>query len=345
MKTLSKGSGFTLPLSALTAQDVLDAVPSIAHGSVMAELVRHAHEELLKGSLKNGQPFGIDDLVRKIDEVAPQLDAKAQSVTPAKSRVQSLSRLPYIGRPFDWEKQVTPGCFINIDCRGMLTSDLRVIVAAIARDLQRLAKAKRLPFVAFSIDEAHLVAPAGEDTVCLQVLRELARIGRHLRLGLILTTQSPQDMDKSILKRLLTRFLHAIEPDQLDALRGVFSDASQELVRQLPKLPQGVCVVTGAYETIRHATLIDVRERLTTHGGATPDIWSDLAKQGFATKQSPLKNAVQTTPAARNGTPVPRAVSTVLQRRDAAASEVVEGQVVNGPNDDFDDVNDIFAEE
>jgi DNA helicase HerA-like ATPase len=189
-----------------------------------------------------------------------------------------------LGVPFDWEKALKPGAFINIDCRNFLVSDLRVIVAAIARDLQRLARAKKIPFVAFSIDEAHLVAPSQEETVCLQVLRELARIGRHLRIGLILTTQSPQDMDKSILKRLLTRFLHAIEPDQLDSLRGIFSDASQDLVRQLPKLPQGVCVVTGAFETIRHATILDVRKRKTTHGGSTPDIWSDFKTREWVGK-------------------------------------------------------------
>lgn len=277
--------GFTLPLSALTAQDVLDAVPSIDSKTVMAELVRHAHEELLRESLQTGNHFMVNDLVEKIKEVAPVLDAKSNSSVPAASRVQSLNRLTYLGQPYDWETALKPGAFINIDCRGFLVSDLRVIVAAIARDLQRLAKAKKIPFVIFSIDEAHLVAPAQEETVCLQVLRELARIGRHYRIGLIMTTQSPQDLDKSILKRLLTRFLHAIEPDQLEALRGVFSDASKELIKQLPKLPQGVCIVTGAFETIRHATVIDVRDRKTTHGGGTPDIWSDFAERGWDSKK------------------------------------------------------------
>lgn len=276
--------GLTLPLSALTAQDVLDAVPSIDPRSVMAELVRHAHEELLKESRRTGGHFLTAALVKKIEEIGPVLEAKKASIYPAMSRVQSLDRLPYLGAPFNWQEALQPGAFINIDCRGFLISDLRVIVASIARDLQRLARAKKIPFVVFSIDEAHLVAPANEDTVCLQVLRELARIGRHYKIGLILTTQSPHDLDRSILKRLLTRFLHAIEPDQLDALRGVFSDASKELVRQLPKLPRGACVVTGAFETIRHATVIQVRKRITTHGGATPYIWGELAAGGRVRK-------------------------------------------------------------
>jgi DNA helicase HerA-like ATPase len=200
-------------------------------------------------------------------------------------RAQSLDKIPYIGSPFDWEKKLVPGAIINIDCRGMLISDLRLIAAAIARDLQRLAKANKIPFVVFSIDEFHLVAPNNDAVVTTQVLREIARIGRHYRIGLILTTQSPSDVDRAILKRLLTRFLHAIEPDQLDALRGVFSDASPELIQQLPKLPIGTCVVTGATETVKHATVIDIRRRHTIHGGQTPDVWTDFAKRGWTGKK------------------------------------------------------------
>jgi DNA helicase HerA-like ATPase len=209
----------------------------------------------------------------------------AGTLRPAMQRAASLADIPYIGRPFDWTTHIVPGALINIDCRGLLVSDLRLIVASIARDLQRLARRGDNLFTVFSIDEFHLVAPNDDKSVTTQVLREIARIGRHYKIGLILTTQSPQDVDRAILKRLLTRFLHSIEPDQLDALRGVFSDASESLIKTLPKLPQGTCIVTGAFETIRHATTINVRQRLTKHGGETPDIWRDFAARGWIGKR------------------------------------------------------------
>ena len=278
---------FTLPLSALTAADVVEAIPAINKGTNIETLVQFAHEQLLKErSLVRGDQFGVADLCKKIEEIAPQLEMKANTWRPAQLRAQSLDRLPYIGKSFDWEEQLTPGRLINIDCRELLITDLRLIVASIARDLQRLARRKRLPFVVLSVDEFHLVAPHNEDLVASQVLRELARLGRHLRIGLILTTQSPSDVDRSILKRLLTRFLHAIEPDQLDALRGVFSDASPALVKKLPKMPVGTCILTGATETIKHATMIGVRTRATTHGGGNPPIWDDLANRGWTAKKS-----------------------------------------------------------
>lgn len=278
--------GFTLPLSALSSADVVDAVPSINKGTNMETLLRFAHESLAK-QVQNGRRrhFGVDDLVEHIDDCAKTLEITSKAtVEPTKLRTGSLNRLTFLGQPYDWVGKLQPGAFVNIDCRSLSITELRLIAASVARDLQSLARQRAIPFTVLSIDEFHLVAPADDAAVTTQVLREIARVGRHYRLGLVLTTQSPADVDKSILKRLLTRFLHAIEPDQLTALRGVFSDASEDLIRTLPKLPQGTCIVTGAFETVRHATVIAVRPRRTTHGGATPDIWSDFAERGWTGK-------------------------------------------------------------
>lgn len=293
---LVPGRDFQIPVSALSSADILEAVPSINPGTNMETLLRFTHESLQKDVMQGRRPFfTVDDLVNQLDRCAFILEMTTGSgndkkpdrrtVEPTKLRTQSLNRLTFLGKPFDWVAALQPGAVINIDARDLLLSELRLIAASVARDIQRLAKARAIPFVVLSIDEFHLVAPNNDTVVATQVLREIARVGRHHRIGLILTTQSPSDVDRSILKRLLTRFLHAIEPDQLDALRGVFADASTDLVRSLPKLPQGVCIVTGAFETVRHATLVQVRERRTTHGGATPNIWDDFEKRGWPVKR------------------------------------------------------------
>jgi uncharacterized protein len=281
-------NGFTLPLSSLTPDDVIDSIPGMRSGTNYETLIRYAHEALLRErTIARGEHFTVADLVAKIALVAPDLHMEAAgTLRPAQQRARSLEYVSYIGDPFNWEECLQPGAIINIDCRGLLVSDLRLIVASIARDLQRIARRGNNIFTIFSIDEAHLVAPNDDKSVTTQVLREIARIGRHYKLGLILTTQSPADMDRSILKRLLTRFLFAIEPDQLDALRGIFADTSENVIKMLPKLPQGTCILTGSYETVRHSALINVRERLTVHGGGTPNIWADFAARGWPTKRA-----------------------------------------------------------
>ena len=80
----------------------------------------------------------------------------------------------------------------------------------------------------------------------MRVLYELARMGRHVRTGLLLSSQSPADLDRSVLKRLQTRFVFALERDQLTAIGGIQADLGEELLARLPKLPRGVCAVTVA---------------------------------------------------------------------------------------------------
>jgi DNA helicase HerA-like ATPase len=291
---LLPGDGFTLPLGSLTREDLIEAVAGVNRGTNIETLVGYTFD-VLRREIAQGRrsAFSVDDLVTEIETQAPHLKMEAaNTLRPAQQRVRALERLKYIGTRFDWVGALQPGAFINIDCRGLLLGDLRIIVAAVARDLQDLARTKRIPFTMLSIDEFHLVAPNDDKQVSTQVLREVARIGRHYRIGLILTTQSPADVDRSVLKRLLTRFVHSIEPDQLDALRGVFADAPAEMIRSLPKLPQGTCVLTGVAETVRHATVVNIRRRVTHHGGATPDVWADIRARGWADKK-PLSRVIE----------------------------------------------------
>ena len=293
------GKGFTLPLGSLTREDVLDAVAGVNRGTNIEILIGYTFDILQREIARHERTeFTVNDLVAAIGEQAPHLNMQAPgTLRPAQQRVQALERLNYIGSRFDWIGALQPGAFINIDCRGLILGDLRIITAAVARDLQNLARARKIPFTVLSIDEFHLVAPGDDRLVSTQVLREVARIGRHYRLGLMLTTQSPADVDRSVLKRLLTRFVHTIEPDQLDSLRGIFADAPPEMIRSLPKLPRGTCVLTGVVETVRHAAVVDIRTRVTTHGGATPDVFSDLRMRGWPGKK-PLSGIIPDDPQA-----------------------------------------------
>jgi uncharacterized protein len=295
-RNVRPGEGFTLPLGSLTREDLLEAVSGVNRGTNIETLIGYAFDSLRREIARGRRSaFNVDDLVAEIETQAPVLNMQAaNTLRPAQQRVQALDRLNYIGPRFDWEGALRLGAFINIDCRGLLLRDLRIVTAAIARDLQALARQEEIPFTVLSIDEFHLVAPNDDKMVSTQVLREIARIGRHYRLGLILTTQSPSDVDRAVLKRLLTRFVHTIEPDQLDALRGIFADAPPEMIHSLPKLPRGTCVLTGVAETVRHATVIDVRARVTTHGGATPDVFGDLRARGWPGKE-PLTEIIEDT--------------------------------------------------
>lgn len=66
------------------------------------------------------------------------------------------------------------------------------------------------------------------------------------------------------------------------ALQGVRSDATPDMLNKLPKSPVGTCILSGTYETVKHAVLVKIRvlETKESDGGQAPDIFSEVEKHG-----------------------------------------------------------------
>jgi len=285
---------FGLSLSLITSAELLQVAPNIQEGTIYAELIELAHDRLR--SEKKGQPFTFADLVAKIQEIGKQTDAKAPSVNTACSRVLALEHDPVVGGNFDFVEAVVKHRLVVLDCRYLTLRQTRLIAAAAARELQRVGRemARKAEagdksaadwFSIFMVDEAHQVAPSDEGVVSSQVMFEIARMGRHVRTGLVLISQSPSDLNPSVLKRLQLRFIFALEKDQLRAIQGVMADLDERLVAKLPKLPRGVCGVSGSSELVRHGFLMRVRERRTPVGGTTPKVFAGRTKTPLKTSR------------------------------------------------------------
>ncbi len=279
-ENLIPGKTLTVKLSSLTEPEVIGFLPYLHE--LHEQIITRAFLELKKRA-KDG--FTIDDLIRESERVGAVFGAKTPTMNIVKARIEALKLIKIIGRGINWSSILKPASFINIDCRGMSHSELQAVAGAVGRELLNLRMRKTVPPLVLSIDEAHMFIPQGEESPSSQVLREVIRWGRHYGVCLILLTPSPTDIDRKTIRITNTRFIFAIEPDQLEALKGVFADAPQEIIQRLPKLEQGTCLITGSRETVRHALLVKVRSRKTTHGGTTPDIVGE-AKNFIAPKEN-----------------------------------------------------------
>lgn len=285
--TLPDAKKFGLSLSLITSSELIQIAPNVQEGTVYAELIELSHERLKIE--KKGAHFTFDDLQRKMNELAKLQDVKAPSLGIAVNRIRALEQDPIIGGSFDFIQELINHKLVVLDCRFLSLRQTRLIAAAAARELQRKGREMAQKAVAsdkdaFSwftllmVDEAHQVAPHDENVVSSQVMFELARMGRHVRTGLVLISQSPSDLNTSVLKRLQTRFIFALEKDQIRAIQGVTADLDERLIAKLPKLPRGVCGVSGSSELVRHGFLLSVRQRHTPVGGSTPKVFDARKK-------------------------------------------------------------------
>jgi DNA helicase HerA-like ATPase len=222
--------------------------------------------------------FGLNDLIQKMQEDAPTLDVKPNSLQIGLIRTQSsIQRHDFLGERTNWVQLLKDSPVINIDCGHLDQSQVQLVVGATLRELTNLRVRKEIPPYVIVLDESHLLVPEGEDSPCKQVIRENIRIGRHYGICMILITQSPVDIDKKTIRQCNTRFIFALESDQLDSLRGIKADATEDMLKRLPKMPRGTCLLSGTYETIKHAIPIKFRsDRKTKEGGGAPDIFREI---------------------------------------------------------------------
>lgn len=167
---------------------------------------------------------------------------------------------------------------LSIKCNHLRSNRLQTVATALLRELQDLRLRGFIPPYVAVIDEAHLFVPEGEGSPCKQIIREGVRIGRHHGIAMVLMTQSPVDIDKRAIRQCNTRLVFALEPDQLDAIRGIKADASEEMLRALSKMPRGTCLLSGTYESVKHTIPVKIRRRHTkeAEGGKTPPIFKEM---------------------------------------------------------------------
>lgn len=279
-KALISGKDFNIRISSLTDRELIELVPT--DSDLQKEIITAAFLEL-KDEISAGKrtEFLIDDLVAQVEKVAPALTKSKSSIELSIMRTKFLKRQDIFGEGVgraNWPKLMTP-C-LAIQCKHLTSSKLQTVATALLRELQDLRLQNFIPPYVAVIDEAHLFVPHDEGSPCKQIIREGVRIGRHHGICMVLLTQSPVDIDKSVIRQCNTRLVFALEPDQLDAIRGVKSDASEEMLRALPKMPRGTCLLSGTYESVKHTIPVKIRERFTkdSEGGKTPDIfvgWQD----------------------------------------------------------------------
>lgn len=279
------GRDFTIRVSSLTESELLDLLPAAMRKSdLQSDIVAKAFGELQSQLQSDGvAKFTTQDLLDKIADVAPSLVAKpgevARVIDTTQRRTQSLMSDPIFGagiQKADWRKYMYPCMAIN--CKSLTNNQLQTIATAVLRELQNLRLKNHIPPYVMVIDEAHLFVPQDSGSPCKQIIREGVRIGRHHGICLVLMTQSPVDIDKSVIRQCNTRLVFALEPDQLDAIRGVKADAAEEMLRALPKMPRGTCLLSGTYESVKHTIPVKIRERTTkdSEGGKTPDIFEEM---------------------------------------------------------------------
>ena len=155
-----------------------------------------------------------------------------------------------------------------------------LIARIIFEFMQRIEKRGCFPVV-LVLEEAHHYIPEISQTQrqirARKVFEKIAKEGRKFGLSLLIASQRPSELSKTIMAQCNSFIVHRIQnPEDQQYFRSVISSVSHELLNQLPALPQKTALVLGDCVTAPiQVTIRDVNPTPDSRDPRFSEIWSD----------------------------------------------------------------------
>lgn len=96
------------------------------------------------------------------------------------------------------------------------------------------------------LEEAQNYIAEEKDSVAKTVFERIAREGRKYGISLVVSSQRPSELSKTVLSQCNSFIIHRLQnPDDQKYVRGLISSANADLLEQLPIIPQQHAIITG----------------------------------------------------------------------------------------------------
>lgn len=152
--------------------------------------------------------------------------------------------------------------------------------------LSRFDKEKRgiIPVV-IALEEAQNYIPEvnrkDRESISKKVFERIAREGRKYGLSLVVSSQRPSELSKTVLSQCNSFIVHRIQnPDDQNYIRKLVSSANSEILSQLPTLPQQHVIVMG--DCVRTPIVARMNDANPRPNSNNPEFISNWLKEDVA---------------------------------------------------------------
>jgi len=152
--------------------------------------------------------------------------------------------------------------------------------------LSRFEKSKRgsIPVV-IALEEAQNYIPEvnrkDRESISKKVFERIAREGRKYGLSLVVSSQRPSELSKTVLSQCNSFIVHRIQnPDDQSYIRKLVSSANSEILNQLPTLPQQHVIIMG--DCVRTPIVARMNDAKPRPNSNNPEFISNWLKDDVA---------------------------------------------------------------
>lgn len=125
------------------------------------------------------------------------------------------------------------------------------------------------------LEEAQNYIAEEKESIAKTVFERIAREGRKYGLSLVVSSQRPSELSKTVLSQCNSFIIHRLQnPDDQKYVRGLISSANADLLEQLPIIPQQHAIITGdCVRTPIQVRIDDVTPTPNSHNPSFIENW------------------------------------------------------------------------
>lgn len=152
----------------------------------------------------------------------------------------------------------------------------------------RLSESDRGKFpIVIALEEAQNYIPeknsGDKESIAKKVFERIAREGRKYGISLLVSSQRPSELSKTVLSQCNSFIIHRLQnPEDQKYVRQLVSAANEDILQQLPILPQQHVVIMGdAVRTPVQARMNNANPRPNSHNPKFIENWTKNLPVGF----------------------------------------------------------------
>ena len=128
------------------------------------------------------------------------------------------------------------------------------------------------------LEEAQNYIAESKESIAKTVFEKIAREGRKYGISLIVSSQRPSELSKTVLSQCNSFIIHRLQnPEDQKYVRGLISSANADLLEQLPIIPQQHAIITG--DCVRTPIQVRIDDVNPTPNSHNPEYISNWIKK------------------------------------------------------------------
>ena len=249
----------TLDINTLKPQDLIESLP---------QKLSPAQQGLIFNILSNlNNRINFDELIFNISN--EDSNSKWSLIT----LLEQLKKLKiYSSNPTPLQEIVKYKKISIISLKGVEPYVQETFVAGLLKELYEGRKKEEIPPFLLVLEEGHNFCPERSfgELKTSKIIRTIAGEGRKFGIGLCVISQRPAKIDKNVVSQCSTQVLLKItNPNDLKSVISSSEGVDSTSENEIQKLNIGTCLLTGVIDI---PLKVNIRPRITKHGGETVDI-------------------------------------------------------------------------